>query len=298
MWCISVSAPRSGSADDLFLLSANAKRLGELLVQVGDFARKWRLEFVHPDLEKTKSHCVIFGGDVLAETPSWVLSGQPLMLRAQSEHLGVVLDSHLSATSHVDRRVNRARAAFYGLAPAGVLTKGLCPADKAYLWQTVVLPVLIFGCATTPLRAADVEQLEKMQSNCVKAAFGLPRSAHHSALLAASGIPTVQEELRGTILRVFRSAMCSHHRLQQALITSLAKLALNPIELEGSFLLQVYKMYNNDYREVMELAAGGPVDRNRVRTPRMPDGLADSLKFVLGGSCEASRRLLRLLTCN
>ena len=76
----------------------------------------------------------------------------------------------------------------------------------------------------------------------VKAAFGLPRSAHHSALLTASGIPTGQEELRGTILLVFIYAMYSHHRLQQALITSLAKLALNRIELEGSFLLQVYKM--------------------------------------------------------
>ena len=55
------------------------------------------------------------------------------------------------------------------------------------------------------------------------------------------------------------NCMCTHQRLQQALITSLATLALNLIELDGSFRLQVYIIHNNAYREVMELAAGGPV---------------------------------------
>ena len=94
----------------------------------------------------------------------------------------MVLDSRLSAASHVNQREKRARAAFYGLTPAGMLAKSLSAADKAYLWQTVVLPVLIFGYGTVALRSADVEQLEIVQANCVKAAFGLPRSAHHSAL--------------------------------------------------------------------------------------------------------------------
>ena len=79
---------------------------------------------------------------------------------------------------------------------------------------------------------------------------------------------------------------------------ALAKLALNPSDLEGSFLLQVSSMLNDDFREVLELAAGGPVERDRIRTPRMPDGLKDSLTFLMQSSCESSRRLLRLLTCN
>ena len=91
--------------------------------------------------------------------------------------------------------------------------------------------------------------------------------------------------------------MGAQHRLQQILQTSLAKLALHSSGLEGSFLTQVYYMCNADFRAVMELAAGGAVDSDRVRTPRMPDGLVDSIKPVLQGNCETSRRLLRLLTC-
>ena len=91
--------------------------------------------------------------------------------------------------------------------------------------------------------------------------------------------------------------MGAQHRLQQMMLTSLAKLALNPSALEGSFLYQVYQMHNGDFGALLELAAGGAVDTDRVRAPRMPCGLADSLRLVLGSNCEASRRLLRLLTC-
>ena len=284
-------------ADDLLLMSSNYKHLGTLLGLVSEFARRWRLDFVHVDPGKTKSHCVVFGSELLAREPTWSLSGQQLQTRATSEHLGVVLESRLTATHHVDQRVKRARAAFYGLAPAGVLAKALCPSDKAFLWKTVVLPVLLYGCNTAPLRSSDIERLDALQASCVKVAFGLPRSAHHSALLAAAGLPPVHESLRGAALRTFRSAMSGHHRLQQVLTTSVAELALHPSNAAGSFLHQIYAMCNASFGAVMELAAGGAIDSDRVRAPRMPNGLEDSIRQVLHGNCEASRRLLRLLTC-
>ena len=286
-----------GYADDLLLLSTNAAHLSKLLDLVSNFARDWRLDFVHPDSEKTKSHCVIFGDELLARSPTWMLSGQQLQTRHQSDHLGVTLDSRLTAARHVDQRIKRARAAFYGLAPAGMLAKGLCPLDKVYLWKTVVLPTLVFGCNTAPLRPSDVERLDTVQAACVKAALGLPRTAHHSALLAAAEIPPVSEYLRNALFCTFRNALGAQHRLQQVLVTSLATLALHPGALEGSFIYQVYQMCNGDFRALLELAAGGAVNADRVRAPRMPDGLADSLRLVLTGNCEASRRLLRLLTC-
>ena len=192
----------------------------------------------------------------------------------------------------------RARAAFYGLTPAGVLSKGLCAADKAYLWKTVVLPALIFGCGTAPLRPSDVERLDKLQATCVKAAFGLPRSAHHTALLTAAGIAPVHECLRGSIFGAFRAAMGSTHphRLQRIFLTSLAHLALHPNDLGGSFISQVHNMCDRDMSAVLDLAAGQS-NWERVRAPNMPNGLVDSIKLVLHGNCEASRRLLRLLTC-
>ena len=74
-------------ANDLLLLSTNTKNLNTMLQLVGDFAQRWRLEFVHPEPDRTKSHCIVFGGELLAEEPRWSLSGQQLSNRQQSEHL-------------------------------------------------------------------------------------------------------------------------------------------------------------------------------------------------------------------
>ena len=46
---------------------------------------------------------------------------------------------------------------------------------------------------------------------------------------------------------------------------------------------------------VME-AATGRIDRARVRAPVLQNGLVESIRFVLGGQCSTSRRVLRLLT--
>ena len=79
-----------------------AAYLSILLDLVSGFARKWRLDF---------------GSELLACSPTWSLSGQMLQTRLQLEHLrGTVLDSRVTAASHVDRRVKRARTSFYGLA--------------------------------------------------------------------------------------------------------------------------------------------------------------------------------------
>ena len=66
-------------------------------------------------------HCVIFGGELMARSPTWTLSDQPFQTPLRSEHLGVTLDSRLTTAVHVDQSVERARAAFYGLVTAGML---------------------------------------------------------------------------------------------------------------------------------------------------------------------------------
>ena len=88
-----------------------------------------------------------------------------------------------------------------------MLAKSLCPLDKVYLWKTVVLPALTYGCNTAPLRSSDVDRLDALQAACVKVTFGLPRSAHHSALLEAAGLAPVREHLRGAIYSLHLSRL-------------------------------------------------------------------------------------------
>ena len=73
----------------------------------------------------------------------------------------------------------------------------------------------------------------------MKAALGLPCRAHHSALLAAAGVTPAHELIRGACFRAVRCALRSERRLQQAFLSGLAKLAMNPTSLGGSVLAQL-----------------------------------------------------------
>ena len=288
--------PAACYADDLMLLSTNARDLGRLLSLVEKFAAFWRLDFVNTEHTKTKSHCLIFGAEFLSGLPSWHLSGQQLAVRSVTEHLGVLVSADLNGSHHAQHRIRRARGAFYGLAPAGMLSDDLPPLDKAFLWKTVVLPALTFGCEAVSLHSADIDSLESLQSRCIKSALGLSKYAHHSALLRALGIPRIHEELRRAVLsRLAGIFKCSSHRLGRMMICQLAVLATDPRQLFGTFLGLAYELLNRSFEGVLE-TAGGHVDMDAIRAPIGPDGVIDSLRFLLSiDQTAVSRRLIRLM---
>ena len=97
------------------------------------------------------------------------------------------------------------------------------------------------------------------------------------------------------VFRAFRDVFRSDHHLCHAYVTALAMLAVYPEEGDGLFLGHVCALCHCDFGAVMSIAAGR-VDCDLVRAPLEESGLVASLRLVLAGNCEASRRLLRLLT--
>ena len=281
-------------ADDLCLLSCNAKHLGHLLSIVEKFADDWRLEFTSPEPSKTKSHCIIFGHKDLADSPSWFLAGHSLRVVSETEHLGIVISSDLKTHQHVAQRKKRARGSFYALAPAGMFSKELSPLDKMFLWRTIVAPSLVFGSVVAPFQPEDVSEMEHLQARLLKAALGLPPQAHHSALLVALGVPSVQETHRAWILRVFHNVFKSEHRLSMAMTRGIGMLAVDPSKLGGSFLGQVYAICNSRLGNVISLSSGY-IEKSMICPPFESDGVTDSLRFLAARSDGMSRRLLRLI---
>ena len=283
-------------ADDLLLMSNNACHLQKMLNIVSNFSVQWRMEFINPNPTKTKSHCFIFGANLLAQQPEWRLCGQTLACKEQTEHLGIQLSSELGGRGHVNARIRRARGAFFGLAPAGIFNPRLPAPDKVYLWNTVVSPALLFGCSLCFLRSADVALLESRQATAIKAALHLPRTAHHSALLDALRMPSVHEVLRRASFHVFRDAFHGQHRLRSIFLSSVARIALNATAAcgAGSFVNHVLALCGGNLEALLQVA-GGRVGRELVRVPRATSGLADSLRWLLSRNDANSWSIVRLL---
>ena len=283
-------------ADDLLLMSSNTRDLQGMLDIVSNFSVKWRLEFVNLNPVMTKSHCFIFGANLLAQQPEWHLCGQTLACKEQTEHLGIQLSSELCAGNHVNARIRRGRGAFFGLTPAGIFSSRLPAPDKVFLWRAVVSPALLFGCSLCFLRSADVALLESWQATAIKAALHLPRTAHHSALLDALRMPRVHEVLRCALFNAFRDAFRGQHRLRSILSSSLACVALNATSAcgTGSIVNYMLALCGGSLETLLQVA-GGKVGRELVRAPRASCGITDSLRWLLTMNDADSWSLIRLL---
>ena len=115
-------------------------------------------------------------------------------------------------------------------------------------------------------------RLDAQQAVWIKAALGLPRSSHHTALLRANRSPRIAESLRFTAFRTFTSIFRSGHRLHLACFSGLAKLAVSPNDLDGSFLAQIFAMCGSDF-EVLLRAAAGYLTADVVTSPLEEDRL-------------------------
>ena len=68
-----------------------------------------------------------------------------------------------------------------------------------------------------------------------------------------------------------------------------------PNWLRGSFLEQLLSMCGGRLAVLLEVAAGRQ-GSDSITPRRAPDGLVDSLKFLLGQRSQTSRQVIRLLT--
>ena len=86
------------------------------------------------------------------------------------------------------------------------------------------------------------------------------------------------QALRSTVLRGFCNAFKSDHRLSRVLTRGLAVLAVNPAQLDGSFLGLMYKICNSKLETVLTVTA--LIDPEMIRPQSQPDGVIDSLCYL------------------
>ena len=94
-------------------------------------------------------------------------------------------------TVHVDNRISNCRRSFYGLSSSEMCYPGLSSEAKSYIWKTVRSPVLTYGLECVYLNKTGINKLESLQGRCIKEAIGVSKRSHHSDLLTAMGINTV-----------------------------------------------------------------------------------------------------------
>ena len=86
----------------------------------------------------------------------------------------------LSTTKAVDEAIKKARRAFFAFGAIGAFQGQLNPISGRSIYETCVIPVLLFGCENWVLTDSMLHQLESFQGEIGRRILKLTR--HHSTL--------------------------------------------------------------------------------------------------------------------
>jgi hypothetical protein len=185
-------------ADDVTLFAATADGLQHLINMCVAYAHKYRFKF-----GQEKSKCVVFGKNPFCTTPQWSIGQEKISTEPETEILGVTFDSSLKYSTHVEKRITACRRRIYGLSSVGMCYPGLSSEVKAYIWNTVGAPMILYGMESVPLSSADLKQLQSAQGSIVKRVMGIPKHSHHTRLLTALHIPRVDNLIGVNVQKLY-----------------------------------------------------------------------------------------------
>ena len=115
------------------------------------------------------------------------MNNQALKISEEIEYLGATLSNN--ANSHVLKRVQKCRQAFYVPQGAGMCKDGVEPRIISYLWKTALQPILFYANECSDFSSRNVNDINKIQSKFVKASLGLSKFLCSTPLLTALSIP-------------------------------------------------------------------------------------------------------------
>ena len=260
-------------ADDLNLVSTTATGLQSLMNICHQFAQTWRMKF-----NPTKTNIICIGKQPHTTPPVWTLGDSTIHLSKDTNILGVSFNSQLSSMDHTKNRSKKCRQGMFKLASFGMSYPGLNSDVKAFLWNTIGCPILAYGMESIDLSESDIKQLKTLQGNTIKRVMGISKHSHHSNILKALGVPTIDDVIKNNAMRLYSNIFKANTPARDLQSTLLSHFILNGTIIKGTLLDRIVG------------AGADPLDLITAKSPSTSpvcdttgeeDGLVESLRFLL-----------------
>ena len=166
--------------------------------------------------------------------------GQPIQFSDTATHLGIIQGNLKNFNDlRVNDRIRNASQALYSLFGAGLHGRnGLNPAICGKLWQTYIIPRLLYGAEIWVLNRKQLERMEVFQREKLRQIQNLPERTANIAVLSLLGIPPVSAEIDIRALCLFRNAIAEKNNIEYRL--ALRQLATKDRN-SGSWFIHIAK---------------------------------------------------------
>ena len=177
-------------ADDVSIACLHKQTLQMQLNQVFEYSRQWRFTF-----NPKKSVLLIFGEDKSPTVPV-MLGNTEISVQSHDEHMGIHIGhSTEGERQFVDKRIHKAKAAFFMSQSLGTRKIPMTPVVMTKLYWSICVPRLTHGLEIVPLSPGSVDMLEQAHTSMAKWTQRLPAQTANVACLATMGWRCMESHL-------------------------------------------------------------------------------------------------------
>ncbi len=167
-------------ADDLRTAAASKDAIDKQVDIIRNFTENACLKLNTSKLEVLKISHQFSGPETLH------IGDLPISTTPAAKCLGVWWQHNLSASRAVQENISKARRAFFALGSLGAFQGDLNPLSSRSIFETSVIPILLYGCETWLLDSSSSSKLEKFQSEIGRRILHLPKN--HSGKVVRLGL--------------------------------------------------------------------------------------------------------------
>jgi hypothetical protein len=152
-------------ADDMVLMADSAAALTTALQVLESVATEWGMQ-----LNYSKTKAMVFGAATPAQGwPDIQLAKGQVGHVSEFSYLGCITTATGQQDSEIDARIRKAGTAFHRLKPHVFTALGVSQATKLRIYETCVLPILLYGAAETwALTEAQWRRVNVFHTSCLR----------------------------------------------------------------------------------------------------------------------------------
>ena len=132
------------------------------------------------------------------------VAGQCINTQSCTKCLGVWLEHNLSSSKSIEENIAKARRAFFAIGALGAFQGKCNPLTGRSIFETFVIPVLLYRCEAWILTQSLTAKLEKFQSEIGKRILQLSKFHNNTAPMIGLHLPSMKVQI---LLRKL-SALC------------------------------------------------------------------------------------------
>ncbi|VDH93282.1 Hypothetical predicted protein [Mytilus galloprovincialis] len=203
-------------ADDIAFLSNNHQELQCMLSVATHHARQSRVT-----INPTKTKAVILNKPkkISKSDLNWTLGNTLVYPSEDTTHLGLIRAELKENNLNIDARISIARRTLYSLMNTGLHgTNGLNPQTSYKIYQSYVIPRLLYGMEILPLNQCQLDIMARFHTKTLRNIQSLPTRTATGSVFMLLGALTIEAEIHKRQLSFLYSVLSCNNSTIQGLV--------------------------------------------------------------------------------